>query len=106
MSQETPAFDPREFAKGIVAPNNPYAGYDARKAELAEKDHPWANSEAGITTPADTARAAAHEYYQEEFRLTGADTRTPEELAIQAQTNKLGRAAVEAALAEAKTDNQ
>lgn len=104
MSNEIPAFDPREFAKGITPPSNPYAGYDARQAELAQKDHPWANPEVGVTTPADVARAADHAYYEDEFRLTGPDTRTPEEVAAQVVVNKAGRAVVEAALAEAKAN--
>lgn len=128
MPQETPAFDPREFAKGIVPPKNPYAGYDARQAELAEeKDHPWTDQYAADERSAavdpfvrrpdgrsisarkgmDREEAREQDYieYAHNNHLTGPDTRTPEEVAAQAQINHVGRAAVEAALAKAK-DNR
>ena len=106
---ETPNFDPREFAAGITPPTNPYKGYDARQAELDEKDHPWANPVPDVGETDDPAKAARRDFHaamHEEFRLTGPDTRSAEERERQATINAAGRAAVEAALAAAKAKRQ
>jgi hypothetical protein len=50
-------FDPRAFAAQIVPPKNPMSGYDARQAELAEKDHPWAERYAPDELPAEAVEA-------------------------------------------------
>lgn len=112
---EDAPFDPHAFAAGVVPPKDPYKGYDARQAELAEsKDHPWVqpaeseNSDQSIGGTPETSDAATRareafvEYATEEFRLTGPDTRTDVERENTRKVYVAGRKAVEAALAAAK----
>lgn len=61
---------------------------------------------APVSADAIEARLRDQDYYTQEFRLTGPDNRTPEEVDAQKEINKVGRAAVEAALAESKKETK
>lgn len=60
---------------------------------------PSADTVSVTAMEASQARKTAHDYYSEQFRLTGNEPITPE----QAATNEVGRAACRAALNDRKT---
>lgn len=97
-SNEQAPFDPHAFAAQIVPPSNPYKGYDARQAELGDKDHPWAHPVEETSSTFASPLKRPSEFKPEDYKNPPFVARSPEEQVAQDAINATGKALARAAL--------